>query len=294
MRDSAVTRLGSVGSAGGLMAQDKDFKRLVRARMAETGERYTVARTALRRAIDPSKRDDVDHWIELLGLKGEPGLPNEGFERLQALPENELRRAAVRGAQHTNWRVRRRCAQLLDDVLLTEETIGALTACLSDDHPRVRQAALHSLVCVHCKPDGCALDVRAIVTPLLDDPSAIVREGAVNAFHHHGDPAVSFDDDDTIAMLRRVASTDVSARVRGTANDNVRWKELRRDGETARRALPDELRRKTERHPGKWVAIADGTIISARVFLGQLRRDMKGTGHPDATVVFVDPFVDSS
>lgn len=275
------------------MAQDKDFKRLVRARMAGTGERYTVARAALRRTDEPTQREVVDRWIEMLAHKGVPGRPNEGFEQLQALPADALRRAAVRGARHADWRVRRRCAQLLDDVTLTDETIAALEACLRDDHPRVRQAALHSLVCVHCKPDGCAFDVKEIAISMLADPSAIVRKGAVDALHHHGDPAASCDDEDTIARLREVSTTDVSPRVRKEAQDSIRLKEQRRDGEAARRALPDDVRRKTERHPGKWVAIADGTIISAQTFLGQLRRDMKGTGHPDALVVFVDPTVSS-
>lgn len=271
------------------MARDKDFKRLVRQRMAETGERYTVARTALRRTTEPPLSDDVDRWIELLAQPSVPGRPNEGFERLQALSEDELRRAAIRGARHTSWRARRRCAQLLDDVTLTDETIVALTVCLRDEHPRVRQAALHSLVCVHCKPDGCALDVRKIAMSMLNDPSPIVRKGAVDAFHHHGDPVASFDDDDTTEMLRHIASTDTSARVRYAAQEGVREKERRRNGEAARRSLPEGLRRKTERHPGKWVAIADETIISAHVFLGRLRRDMRGAGRADAHVVWVAP-----
>ncbi len=276
------------------MAQDKDFKRLVRARMAETGERYTVARAALRGRSDAGGRGAIDLWLEQLGLPGVPGRPNEGFERLEALPEPVLRRAALRGLGHTNWRVRRRCAQLLDDLALTDETIAALTAALGDDHPGVRQAALHSLVCVHCKPDACDIDIRSIARSMLDDPSEKVRRQAVDGFHAHHDPSQSFDDDETIALLRRVAVRDSSVRVRYSASQTVREKERRRAGEAARRALPEDVRRKTVRHPGKWVAIADGTIISAHVFLGRLRRDMKGTGHPDAVVVFVDPRVVSA
>ncbi len=271
------------------MAPDKDFKRLVRARMAETGERYTVARAALRRSIGRTVDADVDRWIEMLGRPGTPGRPNEGFERLQALPEDVLRRAALRGLRHENWRVRRRCAQLLDDLTLTDETIAALNASLRDEHPGVRGAALHSLVCVHCKPDACNVDVRTIAMSMLDDPNAEVRRGAVGALHAYHDPAGSFDDEDTISLLRTIATTDPSTRARDFAVELLRDKERRLSGEAARRALPDELRRKTERHRGKWVAIADGTIISANVFLGQIRRDMKGTGHPDAHVVWVAP-----
>jgi hypothetical protein len=46
---------------------------------------------------------------------------------------------------------------------------------------------------------------------------------------------------------------------------------------------------KTERHPGRWVAIADGRIISAHRFPGRIRRDLKGTAHHEATVVWVSP-----
>jgi hypothetical protein len=276
------------------MPQDKDFKRLVRQRMAETGERYTVARTNLRGQIRPGRRGDVDGWIELLARPGVPGRPNDGFEKLQALPEDELRRACLRGLTHGSWRVRRRCAQLLDDLTLTDETIAALTAGLRDDHPGVRGAALHSLVCVHCKPDACSIDVRSIALSMLDDPFAQVRRQAVGALHQYHDPDPSFDDEETIDLLRRVAESDVSARVRHEAAALVREKERRTVGEATRRALPDDLRRKTERHPGKWVAIADGRIISAQPFLGRLRRDMKGNGHPDALVVWVDPFVSVS
>jgi hypothetical protein len=273
------------------MAQDKDFKRLVRARMAETGERYTTARTALRRGGGATRRGDVEGWIELLARPGTPGRPNEGFERLQALPEDELRQACLRGLNHASWRVRRRCAQLLDDLSLADETITALTASLQDEHPGVRASALHSLVCVHCKPDACTVDIRSVAMSMLDDPFAQVRRAAVGALHQYHDPTGTFDDEETIEVLRRIASTDVSGRVRYEAGGLVREKERRLAGDAARRALPDELRGKTERHPGKWVAIADGTIVSAQPFLGRLRRDMKGTGHPDALVVWVDPRV---
>ena len=276
------------------MPQDKDFKRLVRQRMTETGERYTVARTKLSTQNRPRRRGDVEGWIELLARPGVPGRPNEGFERLQALPEDELRRACLRALTHGSWRVRRRCAQLLDDLTLTDETIAALTASLRDEHPGVRGAALHSLVCVHCKPDACTIDVRSIALSMLGDPFAQVRRQAVGALHQYHAPDPSFDDEETIDLLRRVAVNDISALVRREAAALVREKERRAAGEASRRELPDDLRRKTERHPGKWVAIADGRIISAQPFLGRLRRDMKGTGHPEALVVWVDPLVSVS
>jgi hypothetical protein len=130
------------------MPRDKDFKRLVRRRMAETGERYTQARIALmrerQRARPPGgsgSRDQVEDWLTLMALPGVPGRQNEGFADVQALPPDECRRVAVRGLRHESWRVRRRSAQLLDDLALTDETIEALTGALRDQHPGVRQAA---------------------------------------------------------------------------------------------------------------------------------------------------------
>ena len=263
------------------MPQDKDFKRFVRERMAETGERYTQARVAvLRRRMRPSAIDRTDELLALMTLPGVPGTENEGVEQVQALPPDGCRRVALRGLRHDSWRVRRRCAQILDDLTLTDETAAALTAALRDEYPGVRQAALHSLICEHCKPDGCALDVRSTAASMLTDPNADVRRQAVGAFR-------SIDDEESLAMLRRAAATDVSARVRDLADELIRDKEARFAADAARRELPDDLRRKTERHPGKWVAIADGRIISAQRFRGKIRRDLKGTPHTEAVIVWV-------
>jgi hypothetical protein len=273
------------------MPQDKDFKRLVRRRMAETGERYTKARLELtrrRRDAGPSERaiprDQLASWIHLMSLPGVPGQENEGFEQVQALPPEECRRVALRGLRHASWRVRRRCAQLLDDLTLTDETISALTAALRDSHPGVRQAALHSLICEHCKPDGCALDVAATAKSMLTDPSSEVRRQALGAFWF-------IDGDDVLELLRHIAATDRSSRARALADQLIRDKEARLAADAARAKLPEDLRRKTERHPGKWVAIADGRIVSAQQFRGRLRRDLKGTANQQALVVWVAPTV---
>jgi hypothetical protein len=235
------------------MPQDKDFKRLVRQRMSETGEPYTRARLALlaERGPKPDGRQDV---LALLSMKGVPGQQNEGLLQMQSLPPDESRRIALRGLHHDNWRVRRRCAQLLDDIALTEETIDALKAALRDDHPRVRQAALHSLICEHCKPDGCALDVRSTALSMFNDSSAVVRAQAIAAFW-------LIERDDMIDVFRNIAENDPSPKVRRAAAGQVEWAEVRLSAEQAQRELPDELRRKTERHPGKWVGIADGKIV---------------------------------
>jgi hypothetical protein len=271
------------------MPQDKDFKRLVRSRMAQTGERYTQARLAVlrdrqcRRAVGGSSADDLaDELLSLMTHPGVPGVENEGFLRAQALPPDECRRIATRGLRHESWRVRRRCARLLDDLTLTDESIAAMTAALRDDHPGVRQAALHSLVCEHCKPDGCALDVRSIAASMFGDSNAAVRRQAVGAFR-------SIDGDDVLDVLRRLASADPSARVREMARELIEDSERRIAADAVRRDLSEELRRKTERHPGEWVGIVDGRIITAHRFPGRVRRHIRATPHKEALMVWVRP-----
>jgi hypothetical protein len=96
-----------------------------------------------------------------------------------------------------------------------------------------------------------------------------------------------YDDQEAVELLTRIAATDTSNRVREMAEELLLDKRLRREADNARQALPDDLREKTERHPGKWVAIADGRIISADRFRGQIRRDIRGTNNIDALVVWV-------
>ena len=62
-------------------------------------------------------------------------------DHLARLPEPERRAAAIEGLQHGSWRVRRTCAQLLDRVDLTPESVAALTRALDDEHPQVRRKA---------------------------------------------------------------------------------------------------------------------------------------------------------
>lgn len=261
------------------MPQDKDFKRLVRQRMAETGENYTRARLALlaERGPKPEARADL---LALMSVKGVPGQENEGLLQMQTLPPDECRRIALRGLRHDSWRVRRRCAQILDHLTLTDETIEALQSALRDEHPRVRHAALHSLICEPCKPDGCALDVRATAISMLNDPSPDVRAQAVAAFW-------LFLGDDVVDMLRSIAGNDRSPRVRRGAAGLVEWIEVRQRAEQVQRELPDELRRKTERHRGKWVGIADGRIVGAHRSWGQTRRSLRGVRPTESIVVFV-------
>ncbi len=65
-----------------------------------------------------------------------------------------------------------------------------------------------------------------------------------------------------------------------------------RETDAARGALPEELRRKTERHAGKWVAIVDGTIVEASWSPGTIRKALRGLRRPDAEVYWVAPSPD--
>ena len=184
------------------MARDKDFKRLVRERMQLTGERYTVARAALRRPSDV----DPDEPSRLVELLADPQRANAAHERLEALPADVLRVAALRGLAHASWRVRRRCCQLLDDLALTDESIAALNERLTDDHPGVRQAALHTLVCETCKPEKCDVDVPAVAESMLSDTNERVRRAAVGSLYR-------YDGESIVALLQRIAENDRSRRV---------------------------------------------------------------------------------
>ena len=270
------------------MPTDKDFKRLVRQRTAATGETYTAARAALaseprgpRRPEASATRRRQERWIELLA---DPEQAEGAFALLKALAEDELRPLLVAGSRHASWRVRRRCCRLLDDLTLVPETIAALTERLDDDHPKVRRAAMHALACEHCKPDGCALDVRPLFLRMIEDPNAGVRSTVVGPLTWRNDAQWA------TVLLERVAASDPSAELRALAQQGLDRHQLQADSDAARRALPDELRRTTERHRGKWVAVADGRIIGVAVFEGGLRRVIKGTAHGgEAAVYWVAP-----
>ena len=121
------------------MPTEKDFKRLVRQRMAATGEQYTQARAALDTRIV-----DVDPLLAQL--------------------------------RDPDWKIRRRACQALDDVAFTPESFKALTELLDDPRAEVRRAAVHTLTCVHCKPDGCVLDIRGVLERAKHDRSRRVRQ----------------------------------------------------------------------------------------------------------------------
>lgn len=266
------------------MPQDKDFKRLVRQRMADTGERYTEARSSLAAEGGAGRNrtttDMAARWVSLLAsVEHAPG----AYELLETLPPEERRRAALSGIDHESWRVRRSCCRLLDDLELTEASAHALQTALSDPHPAVRRAALHSLSCEACKPDACALDVRPLFEQMAGDPNRRVREGVVGSLYRR------YGEQWAMEMLQRFARDDPSPKLRALAEHGIAHLLQQHQSDEARRHLPDDVRCQTERHRGKWVAVVDGQVIAADRFRGEIRRAIKGTGRTDAEVYWVSP-----
>jgi hypothetical protein len=259
------------------MPTDKDFKRLVRQRMADTGLRYTEARATLSPSPPPSPgpsgRRPADRWIELLA---DPQQNQGAFGLLKELPPDELRPLAITGTRHPSPKVRRRSCQLLDDLALTPETIDALEACTADPDPRVRAAALHTLACEHCKPDGVCLDQRVIAERAAADRSATVRRGVAMGLSWNPKRSDAW----SVAVATRFLD-DPSAEIRRYARAALDRIEGQRRSDAERRQLPAELRTKTERHPEKWVAVLEGRIAAVDPPPTWRRR------HPEARLYFV-------
>jgi hypothetical protein len=239
------------------MPKDHDFKRLVRARMDHTGERYTQARAVLaaeRGAPDPLVSDRTR---SVLGQLADTGLAQAGRRYLELLPEPERRAAAVEGLRHRDWRVRRTSAFLLDRVDLTAESVAALTRALDDEHPQVRSKAVHSLSCEQCKPNSCAVDVRPLLERVIADRSRLARASVfgICSLHFLGHQWA-------IDLVARVAAADPSAKLRTEAQTVIGHLRERWESDDRRRELPPDLVRKTERYAGRWVAIRDGRITA--------------------------------
>jgi hypothetical protein len=74
---------------------------------------------------------------------------------------------------------------------------------------------------------------------------------------------------------------DPSAEIRRYARAAVDRIEGQRRSNAERQQLPEPLRTKTERHPGKWVAVENGNIVATDPPPTWRRR------HPDAQLYFV-------
>jgi hypothetical protein len=260
------------------MPTDKDFKRLVRQRMADTGLRYTDARRELAGEPRPTTTKTIskpERWIELLG---DPQQNEGAFGLLRALPPDELRPLAVTGTAHANPRVRRRSCQLLDDLALTSETIDALERCATDPDPRVRTAALHTLACEHCKPDGVCLDQRAIAERAAADASATVRRRVAMGLSWNPEHSDGW----AVSMATRLLA-DPSAEIRRYAQAALDRIAHQQRTDADRRQLPDPLRRTTGRHPGRWVAVVDGSVVAVDPPPSWRRH------HSEAHLYFVSP-----
>ena len=239
------------------MPKDQDFKRLVRARMDHTGERYTQARAALvaeRAAPDPLVSDRTR---SVVGQLATIELAEFSRRYLERLPEPERQAAAIEGLRHQDWRVRRTSALLLDKVDLTAESVAALTRALDDEHPQVRRKAVHSLSCEQCKPNSCVVDVRPLFERVIGDRSRLVRSMVLHVCSLH-----FLDHQWAIDLVARVAAADPSAKLRASAEVEIRHLRERWESDQRRRDLPHDLARKTERHAGRWVIIRDGRIAA--------------------------------
>ena len=85
--------------------------------------------------------------------------------------------ALVRGLLEGSASVRRSCAGILDHAPHDERVEQALRLAAKDADWRVRKAALHSLSCAPCKPDGCltADGAPILAKAMLEDPDSRVR-----------------------------------------------------------------------------------------------------------------------
>jgi hypothetical protein len=239
------------------MPKDHDFKRLVRARMDQRGERYTRARAALaaeRGAPDPLVSDRTR---SILGQLADIELAESSRRYLERLPEPERRAAAIEGLRHPNWRVRRTAALLLDRVDLTAESVAALTRALDDEHPQVRRKAVHSLSCEQCKPNSCVVDIRPLFERVIADRSRLVRSMVLHVCSLH-----FLNRQWAVDLLAQAAAADPSAKLRAQAETVIRQLCWAWESDDRRRDLPPDLVRKTERHPGRLVAIRDGRITA--------------------------------
>jgi hypothetical protein len=262
------------------MPQDKDFKRLVRTRMAATGEPYTKARSALDTRARDQRRDERTGWVDAMA---EPATYHEAYRRLKLLSADVLLPLAVEGTLHSDWRIRRGMCRLLDDLAFTDESFAALVRCADDPEPRVRRAAVHSLGCQHCKPDGCVVDVKSVFERALKDPSRKVRQMAV------GPLLYGIVEDWRTDLLHQIVSTDPSPILRRWAHLRLEELEFKRQSDVDRRQLPPDLVTKTERHPGKWVAISHGRIIDAGGHYRAMERTARKHGHDDVRTYWVAP-----
>ncbi|HEX4621013.1 MAG TPA: HEAT repeat domain-containing protein [Myxococcaceae bacterium] len=231
---------------------DKDLKRLVRSRMAATDENYTTARSALVPVIP-----GVDLRV-LVSKLADPATALAAAAALRPQPPERLVSALVAGLRSPEWRVRRSCCRLLDDLDFTPESLAALQRALDDQDPRVRRSALHTLSCQQCKPSGCAIESQPLFERMVRDPNRRVRDAVLNPLGWQrpgpwAEPLVEY-----------MAANDPSEKLRANARGILARLALERSADAERRRLPERLRLKTERHPFQWVALDGDRFVASR------------------------------
>lgn len=128
----------------------------------------------------PSARGPLNDslQVELLGTpdwdtrtRAFDSLQQEGTAALDAL---------VTGTTHTNWRVRRNCADLLDH-LADDRCAASLVRLLRDPVESVRRLAVHALSCQGCKVCPLNVDIVAhLIEQVRVDRNVRVRRVAVH------------------------------------------------------------------------------------------------------------------
>lgn len=232
--------LGVLSEAWSVMTVQKNFKRLVRARAAKTGESYQAALRQLRAdAADTGTgteahveaiRTYFEAWEEHLHSWQLNGGPYQPFR--VAVPLEAMQWGALR---HSNAAVRRSCLDVLDHKA-NDASKDVFRSALADPVPAVRVIALHGLSCERCREgDLCVADVVPDLIDLLRrDDSPKVRHAVLLPL------ALLADRDERIGKALAVAAhNDLDSLVRRVAADVL---EFGQRGYKSRKATRRRLR----------------------------------------------------
>ena len=164
------------------MTKDREFKKLVRERMAPTGQTYQSARRSLVARVDrdedlkqfASAQEYFGRWLHHIVRwqeEGGPWVPYNG-----PVPVEDLQATALR---HPSPKVRRDSLGALDHEA-ADASAGVFRRALADPVPRVRMTALHGLACERCRTEELCLPdvVPTLLAVLSGDESPKVRHSA--------------------------------------------------------------------------------------------------------------------
>lgn len=139
-----------------------------------------------------SKMDGRDYYRYILKLikLGEPALP-----------------AVQAGMGHSNWRIRRACAAVIDHIY-DAESLQRLILLTHDPKKKVRKMAVHSIGCDRCKDGVNPIDaVPHLAYSALNDPAVRVRKTAADML------AIQSPERRVARILREVIATEEDPRV---------------------------------------------------------------------------------